>query len=86
MKSELRTATNKLNRLEGVAAAHVILQAFQEIFLGAMDFTQTLGDFDGYHSWMDGFKGKLKQETIDFLMKIMGLSCKISLKPIHWLS
>ena len=24
------------------------------------------------------------QETIDFPMKIMGLSCKFSLKPIHW--
>ena len=25
------------------------------------------------------------QETIDFPMKIMGLSCKFSLKPTHWL-
>ena len=84
MKSELSTATNKKRScLEGVAAAHVILQAFQEIFLGAIDFTQTLGDFDGYQSRMDWFKGKLKQETIDFPMKIMGPSCKISLKPIH---
>ena len=33
MKSELSTATNKLNRLEEVAA---ILQAFQEIFLGRL--------------------------------------------------
>ena len=27
---------------------------------------------------------EMLQETIDFPMKIMGLSCKFSLKPIHW--
>jgi hypothetical protein len=32
---------------------------------------------------MDWFRGKSKPENIDFPMKIMGLSCKISLKPIH---
>ena len=34
--------------------------------------------FNGLVSW-----GKLEPETIDFPMKIMGLSCKFSLKPIH---
>ena len=34
---------------------------------------------------MDWFKGKCYLETIDFPMKIMGLPCNISLKPIHWI-
>jgi hypothetical protein len=33
---------------------------------------------------MDWLKGKSKPETIDFPIKIMGFSCKFSLKPIHW--
>jgi hypothetical protein len=74
----MKSANKKRSRLEGVAAAHVILQAFQEIFLGAIDFTQTLGDFDGYQSWMYGFKGKLKQHEVN-----KGLSCNISRKSIH---
>ena len=85
MKSELSTATNKLNRLEEVAA---ILQAFQEIFLGRLWISpKHWGTHDGYQSRMDWFKGKLKQETIDFhTWRSWGLTCKISLKPIHWLS
>ena len=77
MKSELSTATNKKrSRLEGVAAVHVILQAFQEIFLGALDFTQTLGDFDGYESWMDWFKGKLVRKPSIFRWRSWGLPAK----------
>ena len=39
----------------------------------------------GYRQSMDWFLlGKSKPETIDFPMKIMGFSCKCSLKPIHW--
>ena len=36
-----------------------------------------------YLSSMDWFKGKPTGNHIDFPMKIMGLSCKWSLKPIH---
>ena len=34
--------------------------------------------------WLDWFSRENLQETIDFPMKIMGLSCRFSLKPIHW--
>ena len=80
MKSELSTATNKKRScLEGVAAAHVILQAFQEIFLGAIDFTQTLGDFDGYQSWMDWCKGKLNRKPLIFPWSSWSLPAKFPL-------
>lgn len=66
----MKSANKKRSRLEGVAAAHVILQAFQEIFLGAIEWN--IGDIDGYQSWMDWFKGKLKQETPYFIGKTIG--------------
>ena len=51
--TSMKSANKKRSRLEGVAAAHVILQAFQEIFLGAIEWN--IGDIDGYQSWMDWF-------------------------------
>ena len=71
-----------------IATCRVSLDQVQEQQLQIWQVSGTAETSNGIrnvmHTSMDWFTGKSTGKTIEIFMKIMGVSCKFSLKPIHW--